>query len=101
MLLINFKAELKLKWTKCCVLAVAGGNKTNANLNNIIFTIKDTKLYVPVAIFIVKGNQKLPKLLSNVFEKSVYWNEYKTKSENENTANKYNYFFKPNFVGVN
>ena len=46
--LINCKVELKLKWTKYCVLSAAGADNTNANPNNIIFTIKDTKLYVPV-----------------------------------------------------
>ena len=45
----NCKAELKLKWTKYCVLAAAGADNANVNSNNIIFTIKDTKLYVPSA----------------------------------------------------
>ena len=31
----------------------------------------------------------------------MYWNEYKTKSENKNTLNKYRHFIKSNFVGVN
>ena len=34
------------------------------------------------------------------FERSVYWNEFKTKSENKNTTNEYRYFPKSNFVGV-
>ena len=39
--------ELKLRWTKHCVLPVAGTNNANGNDDdNIIFTIKDTKLYV-------------------------------------------------------
>ena len=49
--LINCKAELKLKWRKYCVLSEAGNDNNineNANADNIIFTIKDTKLYVPV-----------------------------------------------------
>ena len=46
--LINCKVELKLKLTKYCVLSAAGNYDTNANPNNIICTIKDTKLYVPV-----------------------------------------------------
>ena len=49
--LINCKVELKLKWIKYCVLSLAGtenGVNDNNNTNNIIFTIKDTKLYVPV-----------------------------------------------------
>ena len=50
--LINCKAELKLTWTKYCVLSAGGTENVineDANANNIIFTIKDTKLYVPVA----------------------------------------------------
>ena len=48
--LINCKVELKLTWTKYCVLSVAGIDNVNSNDedNNNIFTIKDTKLYVPV-----------------------------------------------------
>ena len=64
-----------------------GIDKTNANSNNIFFTIKDTTLYVPIVTLSVRGNQKLSKLLSKGFERSVYWNEYKTKSENKNTTN--------------
>ena len=48
--LINCKVELKLRWTKYCVLSVAGIDNVNSNDedNNNIITIKDTKLYVPV-----------------------------------------------------
>ena len=45
----------------------------NANFNKIIFTMKDTKLYVPVVTLTAKAN------LSKRFEKSVYWNKHKTK----------------------
>ena len=31
----------------------------------------------------------------------MYWNEYKTKNENKNIANKYRYFLESSFVGVN
>ena len=78
---INCKAELKLRWTKYCVLSVAGNNNLNDNnnANDIIFTIKDTKSYVPVVTLSARDNQKLSKLLSKRFERLVYWNEYKTK----------------------
>ena len=46
MALINCKTELKPKWTKHCVLATGGNSNYDANSNNIIFTIKDTKSYV-------------------------------------------------------
>ena len=72
--LINCKVELKSKWTKYYVLSAAGNDNTNSNLNDITFTIKDTKLYVLVVILSVKDNQKLSILLSKGFERSVYWN---------------------------
>ena len=81
----------------------AGNDNVNGNDddNNIISTIKDTKLYVPVVTLLARDNQKLSKHLSKGFEWSVYWNEYKTKSENKNTRNEYRYFLESNFVGVN
>ena len=50
MLLIYYKVELILKWTKYCVLSTAGGDNANANLNNITFTIKDTKLFFSIVV---------------------------------------------------
>ena len=73
----------------------------NANANNIIFPINDTKLYVPVVTLSATDNQRFSKLLRNEFERSIYWNEYKTKSQNKNTTNKYRYFLESNSVGVN
>ena len=73
----------------------------NANDNNIIFNIRNTKLYVPVVTLSARDNQKLSKLFSKGFERSVYWNEYKQKSENKAKTNEYRYFLKSIFVGVN
>ena len=50
---------------------------------------------------VARNNQKLSKLLSKGFERSVYWNEYKTKCETENTTNEFRYFLESNLVGVN
>ena len=61
MLLINYKVQLKLIWTKCYVLVESGNGNTNANPNNNIFIIKDTKLYVPVVTSSAKDNQKIIK----------------------------------------
>ena len=82
-------------------MSAAGANNTNANPNNIIFTIKDTRIYVPVITLSARDNQKLSTFFSKGFERSVYWNEYKTKTENENTTNGYRFFLISNFVGVN
>ena len=101
--LINCKVELKLSWSKHCFLSVAGTYNVNGNNgdNNIILTIKDTKLYVPVVTSSTRDNQKLSKLLSKGFKKSVCWNEHKTKTKNKYTTNEYRSFLKSNFVGVN
>ena len=57
--LINCKIELQLKWTKYCAFSANGND--NGNADNIIFNIKDTKLYVPVVTLSAKNNQKLSK----------------------------------------
>ena len=83
-------------------MSVNGNDNVNDNANaNNIFSIKDTKLYVPVVTLSATDNQRFSKLLRNKFERSIYWNEYKTKSQNKNTRNKYRYFLESNSVGVN
>ena len=62
--LINCKVELKLKWTKYCVLSAAGNENDNNRDDKIIFTIKDTKLHVSVATLSARNKQKLSKILS-------------------------------------
>ena len=54
--LINCKIELKLQWSKYDVLSATGNDNTNANPNNIIFTIKDTKLCVLVVTLSARDN---------------------------------------------
>ena len=80
---------------KQCVLSVLGfanaDNEDGANSNNI-FIIKDKKLFVPVVT--------LSKHLSKGFERSLYWNIYKTNSEDKNAIDDYRYFLQSNFVGV-
>ena len=87
--LINCKVELKTYVYKFSVLAVAGTDNADANSNKIIFTIKYTKPYVPVVTLSLKDNQKLSKFFIKRFERSVDWNEYKTKSENKKRTNEY------------
>ena len=54
--------------------------------------MKDTKFYVPFVTLSTRNNPKLSKLLNKGFERSYYWNKYKTKSENKNIANKQIFF---------
>ena len=67
---------------KYCALVTGSVDNTNSDPNNIIFTVIDTKLYVPVVTLSVKDyqkskKQKLSKCFSKGLERSVYWNEYK------------------------
>ena len=59
----------------------------------ILFLLSKTQHYS-------KRKSKTIKTLSKGFERSVYWNEYKTKSENKNTTNEYRYFLASSFVGA-
>ena len=104
MSLINCEVELKFKWTKYCDLSSAGNDNeiaNAANANRIIFTIKDTKLHVPLVTLSERYNQKLSKLLSRGFKRSVYWSEYKTISYTKNAKNEFRFFLESTFVGVN
>ena len=42
--LINCKVELKFRWTNHCAFSANGDDNDDANSNNIIFTMNDTKL---------------------------------------------------------
>ena len=68
----------------------------------ILFLLsKAKKIYIPVVIVSANDNQKLSKLFSKGFERSVYWIEDKTKSDNKNTRNKFRFSLALSFVGVN
>ena len=45
--------------------------------NTATFKITDAKLYVPIVTLSAEDNVKLSKLLSQGFERSIYWNKYK------------------------
>ena len=59
--LVNCKVELSLKWYKNCILSSEDGNS--------VFTITDTKLYVPIVTLKTEGDTKLSKLLSEGFKR--------------------------------
>ena len=67
MSLFSCKVELKFRQTKFYLHTVMM-IIVDDNCNNIIFTIKGTKLFVPVDKSSTKGNQKLSKFLSKGFE---------------------------------
>ena len=93
--LINCKIKLNLTWKKECVLSTDAGNA--------VFIINNTKLYVPVVTLSKEDNKDFIEQQNKGFQRSVYWNEYKTKEQNENPANNvFKYInLDPSFKGVN
>ena len=72
--LINCKIKLNLTWKKECALSNQDGNA--------VFIINDTKMYVPVVT--LSKEDDFIEQQNKGFQRSIYWNEYKTKEINEN-----------------
>ena len=99
--LVNWKVELKIKWKNYFALSAAGVDNVNNTDNKIVFTIIDIKLYVPEVTLSARDSKNLLKFLSKRFKRSVYSNEYKTKSETKTTTNEFRNFLESNFIGMN
>ena len=68
----------------------------------ILFSLSKTQSYMfLLQLYHQETIKNYQNFFSRGFERSVYWNEYKMKSENKNTTNEYSYFLESNFVGVN
>ena len=93
--LINCKIKSNLTWKKECVLSTDDGNA--------VFISNDTKMCVPVVTLSKEDNKDFTEQQNKGFQKSIYWNEYKTKEINENAdANVFKYInLDPSFQGVN
>ena len=93
--LINCKIKLILTWKKEFVLSAGAGEA--------VFIINDTKLYVPVVTLSKEDNKDFIKQQNKGFQRSIYWNEYKTKEINEDAdVNVFKYIsLDPCFQGVN
>ena len=72
--LINCKIKLNLAWKKECVLPTDAGNA--------VFIINDTKMYVPVVTLSKEDNKNFIEQKNKGDQRSIYWNEYKTKEIN-------------------
>ena len=82
--LINCKIKLNLTWKKECVIST--------DVGEAVFIINDTKLYVPVVTLSKEDNKDFIEQQNKDFQRSIYWNEYKTKEINENAdANVFKY----------
>ena len=66
-----------------------------------VLVINDTKLYVPGVTLSKEDNKDFIEQQNKGFQRSIYWNEYKTKEINED-ADVFKYFnLDPSFQGVN
>ena len=92
--MIICKADLKLRWTTHCFVCRCVDNAIGNN-DYIILTIS------PAVTLSARDHQKSSKRLNKGSESSLCWNEYKTKSDNKNTTNKFRFCPESNFVGVN
>ena len=73
--LISCKIKLNLTWKNECVLS----NQTG----KAVFIINDTKLYVPVVTLSKEDNKDFIEQQNKGFQRSIYWNQYKTKEQTE------------------
>ena len=93
--LFNCKIKLNVTWKKECVLSTGDGEE--------VFIINDTKLYVPVVTLSKEDNKDFIEQRNKGFQRSICWNQYKTKEMNEDAdANVFKYInLDPSLQGVN
>ena len=93
--LINCKILIKFNMEKECILST--GNR------DAVCIINDTKLYVPAVTLSKEDNKDFIEQQNKGFQRSIYWNEYKTKEINEDAdANVFKCInLDPSFQGVN
>ena len=93
--LINCKIKLNLTWKKECVLSTDAGAA--------VFIINDTELYIPVVTLSKEDKKDFIEQQNKGFQRSIYWNEYKTKEKDEDgNANVTKHIsLDPSFQGVN
>ena len=75
--LSNFfsKIKLHLAWGKKCVLSTGAGEA--------VFIINNTKMYVPVVTLSKEDNKDFIEQQNKGFQRSIYWNENKTKEQDK------------------
>ena len=95
--LTNTKLYIQLNYTKNSVISTVAGELT--------LKITKTVLYVPEVTLNTEDNNKLNQLLDTEFERTVYWNEYKSKIESitqaHNDNNNKRTLLDPGIPGVN
>ena len=96
MSLINCEVNLIFTWSVNCVTVY-----TDVANQGAIFTITETKLYVPVVILSTQDNAKLLTQLKSGFERIINSNKYLSKLELLAQNSNLNHLAKPSFQGIN
>ena len=93
--LINCEINIVLTWSTNYVIV-----STNVANQNAIFSITDTKLYVPVVTLSGQDNSKLLQQLKSGFKRIINWNKYLSKPELLAQNPNLNYLVEPSFQEV-
>ena len=94
--LINCEVNLILIWSSTCVIV-----STNILNQGAIFTITDTRLYVPVVTLSTQENTKLLQQSKSGFKRVINWNKYLSKPDLLAQNPNLNHLVEPSFQGVN
>ena len=72
-----------MTWHKDCMIS-----SVNAAAGQVVsFMITNTKLYVPVVTLSTKDHNNLTKQLNDGFKRTIYWNQYVSKTFTEQASN--------------
>ena len=66
-----------------------------------LFTITDTKLYVPVVTSSTEDHAKLLEQLKSGFKRTINWNKYNPKVTSKQQNRYLDFLINPGFQGVN
>ena len=87
--LINCEVNLISTWSSTCVIT----NSTGAGS----FTIRDTKLYVPVVTLSIQDNVKFLSQSQSGFKRTINWNKYQSDPKTYAQNQYLNHLFDPSF----
>ena len=85
----NCEVNLILTWSSTCVIT----NSTGAG----IFSVTDTKLYVPVVTLSTQDNTKLLQQLKSGFKRTINWNKYRSDPKTYAQNQHLNHLVDPTF----
>ena len=93
--LTNCEVNLILIWSSTCAIV-----STNILNQGAIFTITDTRLYVPVVTLSTQENTKLLQQSKSGFKRVINWNKYLSKPDLLAQNPNLNHLVEPSFQGI-